>query len=300
MSKINVCFSCDDNYAKYAGVALTSILYNAKEQDDLAIYILDGGISEENKINILSLKSIKECEINFIKIDNSLFDEYKIIKTHGYLPIVSFYRLKVSSLLPNLDKVIYFDCDFVICDSLKELFDVDLENNYIGAVNDIDKRKCRKNTSYINSGMIIFDLKKMREDNIEKLFYDWAVENQKIIKLGDQDVISYSLAQKIKLLDKKWNVQSSNFINRSTYTNHPKAIHMLNKPWKFASACMHKAEYFKYLQMTPWKMSKEDLHYWTVENEKASIKKYLKKKPLFFLRPHFYIALFWKYCLKDK
>ena len=79
MSKINVCFSCDDNYAKYAGVALTSILYNAKENDDLVVYILDGGISEENKNNITSLKNIKECEINFIKIDNSLFDEYKII-----------------------------------------------------------------------------------------------------------------------------------------------------------------------------------------------------------------------------
>ena len=27
--KINICLSCDDNYAKYAGVVITSVLTNA-------------------------------------------------------------------------------------------------------------------------------------------------------------------------------------------------------------------------------------------------------------------------------
>ena len=83
------------------------------------------------------------------------------------------------------------------------------------------------------------------------------VQNRVIIALeNNKDTVSADIFKniqiffgKIKLLDKKWNVQSSNFINRSTYTNHPKAIHMLNKPWKFASACIHKGEYFKYLQI---------------------------------------------------
>ena len=57
--KINICLSCDDNYAKYAGVVITSVLTNALPEDKLNFYILDGGISVENKDKILSLKNIK-------------------------------------------------------------------------------------------------------------------------------------------------------------------------------------------------------------------------------------------------
>ena len=49
---INVCVACDDNYAKYAGVVIASILNNADSNDKLAIFILDGGISEEHKREI--------------------------------------------------------------------------------------------------------------------------------------------------------------------------------------------------------------------------------------------------------
>ena len=63
MDKINVCIACDDNYAKYAGVLIASVLSNAASNDNLAVYILDGGISEERKAEILTLKNIKDCEI---------------------------------------------------------------------------------------------------------------------------------------------------------------------------------------------------------------------------------------------
>ena len=37
MTIINVCIACDDNYAKYAGVTIASILHNANEEDELVI-----------------------------------------------------------------------------------------------------------------------------------------------------------------------------------------------------------------------------------------------------------------------
>ena len=46
---INVCLASDNNYAKYLGVTLASILVNAKAEDELCFYILDGGIEEDNK-----------------------------------------------------------------------------------------------------------------------------------------------------------------------------------------------------------------------------------------------------------
>ena len=55
---INVCLACDDNYAKYAGVVIASILDSANPDDSLCFYILDGGIKSKNKDKILALKDI--------------------------------------------------------------------------------------------------------------------------------------------------------------------------------------------------------------------------------------------------
>ena len=70
---INVCLACDDNYAKYAGVVIASILDSANPDDSLCFYILDGGIKSKNKDKILALKDIKDCEIKFVPIDNRLY-----------------------------------------------------------------------------------------------------------------------------------------------------------------------------------------------------------------------------------
>ena len=295
---INVCLSCDDNYAKHAGVTIASILANANKEDILHFYILDGGISEQSKQNLLALNNIKDCDITFIKINEDDFNEYKKVQTHFYISLPSFYRLKLASLLPDIDRIIYFDCDFVICTSLSELFNKELDGNIIAGVSDTDKRKLKKNPSYINSGMIVFDLANIRKNNIEQEFLNWTINNIERITLGDQQIINEVLKGKIKLVESEWNVQSSNFINRSSYTKHPKAIHILAKPWIYATASVHKKEYFKYLQLTPWALNEEEYKHWTTDNEKASIIAYIKRRPLFFLRPRFYYAIYKTYLCK--
>ena len=39
MGDENVCLACDDNYAKYAGVVIASILDSANPDDSLCFYI---------------------------------------------------------------------------------------------------------------------------------------------------------------------------------------------------------------------------------------------------------------------
>ena len=98
MGRVNVCVACDDNYSKYAGVVIASILSNASNSTNLYFYVLDGGISETHKKEILSLQNLKNCSINFIKINDKDFDEYQKVCTHKYITIATYYRLKLASL----------------------------------------------------------------------------------------------------------------------------------------------------------------------------------------------------------
>lgn len=292
-NKINVCLACDDNYARHAGVVIASILANANSEDELTFYVLDGGILDENKNRILELKSIKNCDINFIKIDESMFEDYKKVKTHSYITLATYYRLKLPTLLPDVSRVIYFDCDFVINSSLKDLFNKNLGDLPLAGVRDINKRELRKNHNYVNAGMLVMDLDNLKKQNIETQFLEWTKEHIDTIKLGDQEIINEVLKDRILIVEDEWNVQSSNFTNRSSYTNKPRAIHFVakKKPWHYGSFSYHRALYFKYLQLTPWKMSDKDYHHWTVENQVASVLGYVKYRPIFFLRPRFYEAL---------
>ena len=294
---INVGIACDENYSKYAGVVIASVLSNSKQDDTLCFYILTDGLSENIKAEILKLKEIKDCEIKFITLEEKLFEAYKSIKTHSYIPICTFYRLKLSSILPDVDKIIYLDCDVVVNKSLNELYNSDLGENIVGGVRDINRRMLKLNPSYVNAGMLVMDLKKIREQNIEDEFLNWTKNHIDTIKMGDQEIINEVLKGRIQILDDRWNVQSSNFTNRSSYTKNPWIIHYVSKrkPWHFGSFSYHKNYYFKYLQLTPWALTDEDKKYWYNKNKSASFWGYLKYRPFFMFRPMFYKALFYTY-----
>ena len=295
--KINICLACDDNYSKYAGVVIASILVNAKSDDDLTFYILDGGISETGKSEILSLKSIKPCDIKFIDINERLFEDYKQVKSHKYITLASYYRLKLPSLLPDVSRVIYLDCDIVVTTSLSELFNKNLGEKLLAGVSDIKKKMVKNNPTYVNAGMLVMDLDNMRKQNIEEKFLEWTKSHTDNIRTGDQEIINEVCRGNILVVEDEWNVQSSNFTNRSSYTNNPKIIHFTAKlkPWHYASFSYHRNLYFKYLQMTPWKLSPEELKHWTKDNQIASLIAYLKYRPFFLLRPKFYYALYKTY-----
>ena len=294
---INICLACDENYSKHAGVAIASILANAEEDDKISFFILSDSLNDECKNKILQLKNIKDCEINFIEVDKALFKDYQNIKTHEYIPLCGYYRLKMATLLNNIDRVIYLDCDIVVNKSLKEFFNTDLTQNIIAGVSDINKRMLKKNPFYINTGVLLIDLMKIREQNIENDFLNWTIKNIETIKMGDQEIINEVLKGKIKLVDEKWNVQSSNFTNRSSYTSHPYIIHYVSrrKPWHFGSFSYPKRTYFKYLQLTPWALDDKEKSHWYLKNDIISMLKYIFHRPLFFLRPNFYKAFYYTY-----
>lgn len=301
---INICLSADENYIKYAGVVIASVLKNAKVSDTYKIFILTDGVSDESRAEILSLSGLKEnSEIKIVEISPKDFEDYSSASTHEYLSMATFYRLKIASLLPELEKIIYLDCDIVVRRDIAELFDIDLGKNIAGGIRDVAAKKMTKrdklesNAHYINGGVVIFDCKKMRDENIESKFLEYVKTNGDSIRLGDQQIINYVLQGRIKEIDSLWNVQVSNFVGRSNYTMNPYIIHYTakNKPWIYGSWTFFRGEYFKYLQCTPWAIPESEKFKWRVNSRILGIFRYIKYRPLFFLRPKFYKALLLTY-----
>lgn len=255
---INICFSSDNNYAQHLAVTLASVLAN--NDSELSVYVLDGGISEENKNKILELKQKYDFDISFITIDKSMFDRCPAGKKN-HVTLATYYRLMLAEICPDVDKIIYLDVDMVIRSSLKELFNTDISEYYFAGVSDtlekVNAERLGLNT-YCNAGVLLLNLKKWRDENITELLFDWIDKNNEKIVLHDQDILNSALQNKILKLDKFWNVQvtkgkpSKELIK---LLDESKIIHYIgkHKPWHSDNKQIAKSEYFKYLKLTAWK-----------------------------------------------
>lgn len=266
---INICFSSDNNYIKHLTVAIASILKNANETDTLYFYILDGGISSENKNKILELTKIKSFNITYIEMDYSIFK--KMPNYSSYISMATYFRFMISTLLPNVNKIIYMDCDIVVCESLKELFEEDISKYAIAGIEDIGyyyhRRLLKREvySFYINAGVILMNLDMWRKNNIENQLFNFVKNSKEKLVHNDQDILNMVLNTTSKALDLKWNVQDSffrvcknmeyHYLKKSIIkaVKNPGIIHYTGvlKPWN--NPYIDGAElYFKYLQNTPF------------------------------------------------
>lgn len=209
---INICYASSNNYAKYLALSMATVLTSKATDDNIKFYILDGGLTEKDRENLIDLRKIADFEIEFIKIDKEKFTNCPI-NTAKYLSIVTYYRLSLPDILQDIDKVLYIDCDTRINGSLKQLFNTDLEGKPLGAAHDVNSRQLCKEynlNDYYNAGVLLLDLNKLREIKFTSEIFDWISQNSAKLKYNDQDAINIFFANRIKTLDPKWNIQIRN------------------------------------------------------------------------------------------
>lgn len=214
---MNVVFASDDNYVPLLIISLVSFLKsNAKDFKNINVFILDDGISDKN-INLIDSK-IRDfnCSTYFIKTKNIDEMDIKIasLERSNFNSLTTYSRLFVSNLLPkNIDRVLYLDCDSLIVNSFKELWDLDISDYYcagvLDSINTAVKQKLgfSKEDNHYNAGVLLINLKKWREDNVEEKFINFMIENQNRFYQHDQGVINNVFKNKIKTVDPKYNLQ---------------------------------------------------------------------------------------------
>lgn len=262
MEKYHIVLSIDDKtgeYSKFAGITITSIFENTS--CNVCIHLFhSSNLSEKNKNNFNKICKKYNQEIQYHKMEVSLkIKNMKMIK-EGFLSEGSLYRLNIIEELKNLNKVLYLDCDIVINDDIKKIFNIDIKNFCLGAVHDIGIDKnykfykknmpCFNTKEYFNAGVIIFNLDKIRKLNIDLLreaisFFEKYPKDP----FTDQSALNYIFKNNILLIDNIYNM----FPKRNSKIEDAMIWHFAgaNKPWKTRFSEVDKL-FWKYYRLSPW------------------------------------------------
>lgn len=102
-------------------------------------------------------------------INESMVKDFPI-NEHMHIMLPTYYRLLAAELLPKeVHKVIYLDCDCIVCGDIRGIWDVDLTVKAIAGVKDcreeIQQRRLGYSLDfdYVNAGVLVYNLDYWRE-----------------------------------------------------------------------------------------------------------------------------------------
>ena len=202
LTYIPIALSPNDKYTPLAYTSMISILTSKNYYTYIDFYlILPKNFSSENYILFDSLfYQFVYFNITYIQMD----DRYKKAFVHRYITNQAYYRFSLGSLLPKLNKIIYLDADTIIFKDLTNLYNLNFKGKIIlgkGLGRDI----INKNKVYINSGILLLNLKEMRKKEIEKKVLKILNSGFKHPTLHDQAVIDTFFYKYVGLFPPEYN-----------------------------------------------------------------------------------------------
>jgi lipopolysaccharide biosynthesis glycosyltransferase len=259
--KKHIALNIDKNYVNYCCVLMMSFIHNNNE---LYFHILNNDLEIGDQNRIRDIVNDTDSEVSFHFVDDKKFDGFPV---SNQWPAAIYYRLLIPELLPaELEKVLYCDCDVMVRGSIDELWDLDISEYGVAAVEDVlspitpmvEQLGCNPDFGYFNSGIMLINLSFWRKNDISESALSYLRNNLEKIKHPDQDALNYVLNKCWYRLHYKWNFLSTYqnlYYDREhlladynkTIVNYPKIIHFSGvKPWNSRCRSIFKFEYIKF------------------------------------------------------
>ena len=240
--EIPIFFSTDDNYTPYLDVAIASLIANASKEYSYRIVVLNTGLYQDN-VDKIKMRENQRFAIDFVDISNSVEKIKSYFKNVYHFSIVTYYRIFISSLFPQYDKIVYLDCDVVVLGDVSQLYNIDLGNNILAATPDqyiphteefclytenaigVDRLK------YVNAGVLVINLDEYRKQQIEEKFIELITTYDFDLVDPDQAYLNYLCRDKIYILPNGWNKQPT----PALCEGKKNVVHyaLYKKPWQY-------------------------------------------------------------------
>jgi len=211
---VPVVFATNDKYAPYASVAIQSVIEHMTQQNYYRVYVFHTGI-EKRYIELLNGLSNEQMCVQCINVTPEIDSRCSKLYETAYFTKEMYYRFIIPEVLPFYDKVIYLDCDLIVEKDIAGIIPVNMEDQYIAGVkNPIRKKNISfierylgvSTQNYINSGVLVFNVRKCIEDGItDKCFELVPIAAKKRFLCPDQDILNNVCYGHIMILPYKWN-----------------------------------------------------------------------------------------------
>lgn len=277
---MNIVYASNDAYARHLGASLCSLYDRNESCAEIQVYILSMQISRENREALEEIAARYDRKLTMIEMGDLEARFGSAVDTGGY-DISIMLRLFMGEVLPDdVERVLYLDCDTVILQPLRHLWKEDLGDAVVGAVMEPTIYEAVRESiglspedAYYNSGVLLVDLKRWREEGVQQQLLDFWKEKGGKLFASDQDVINGTLKGRIHTLMPRYNF----FTNYRYFSykelvkyaptyeavpeeelalakKHPTILHYMGdeRPWIAGNLNHYRRAYDIYLAQTPW------------------------------------------------
>ena len=171
-------------------------------------------ITDANYISdITALKAMETDKVKVTVLPQKEIDLFYIRDTH--VSKTSLLKYYIAEALPELDKVLYVDSDVLILHDLNELYQTNIDGKYLAAVKDpswffenahVLELNLEERGFYFNAGVMLMNLKKIREDNLLAKLEDYTNNNFRTYM--DQDAFNVVVGNDVAVLPFKDNTMN--------------------------------------------------------------------------------------------
>lgn len=285
---IAITLQTSDFFAPYASVTIQSVLEHAADDFCYDIIVTTWDMKPETAEKLTAMADGRgNISIRVVDVSNEIESYVAIAKKRAdyeRFSATGVIRLLLPELLTEFDKILNLDCDMVLCADAAELDAYDLSEYYMGGVQDIicyvsnslpyekqftdtliyDQLKLESVSEYINAGVLLLNLKRIRKAYSAAEIIKYARKNKgKFFPCYEQDAFNGLFRGHTLKLPAEWNwfADANDFI-RSSAESFPKRDESLNsyfmaekkiksihyvgelKPWNTNTVCKAKEWWF--------------------------------------------------------
>lgn len=205
---MNLLFCIDRGFIPLLGTCVRSILKNGGYERYEA-YVLHSDLTQADQAAIRRFGG-ERMHFTFLTVQEELFEGFPSSERY---PRQIYYRLIAPLLLPrDMERILYLDVDTVVVNPLTELETLPFGDAWFMACTHVRYALSKlnqvrlgmdlgKDTPYLNSGVILYNLPAFREGLDIARIRDYAEEKKNALVLPDQDILTAVCGEYVRLLD---------------------------------------------------------------------------------------------------
>lgn len=217
---VPVVLAANQKYVPILYTCAQSIVEHTSPDRKYEIYVFHTDINADSQK--MFADRLNRTNVRFIFVNVSSRVAGYVLQAKQHITTETFYRFLILDILKVYPRVVYLDCDMIICHDVAELYDTDMGDNLIAGALDPDfagqcnmknseMRQYCKNTLgldnpfvYFQAGVLVFNVTEMNKViTVDKLL---EMSDTGIYRFSDQDILNVVCKDRVTYLDMNWNM----------------------------------------------------------------------------------------------